>query len=67
MENENSLKNNLFKKSLLSSGNNFNSILLKTVPSTEINNMINNEKSDDIQEIYDRYNNLKKKINHLFK
>jgi hypothetical protein len=63
---ENSLKNNLFKESLLSSGNNLNSTLLKTVPSTEINNIIGNEKkSDDIQEIYDRYNDLKKKINLL--
>lgn len=63
---ENSLKNNLFKEPLLSSGTNINSILLKTIPSTEINNIIGSEKKlDDIQEIYDRYNNLKKKINLL--
>lgn len=64
---ENSIKNDLFKETLLSTGTNLNSTLLKTVPTTEINNIIGGEKkSDDIQEIYHKYNNLKKKINLLF-
>lgn len=63
---ENSSKNNLFKKTLLltETNTNINTTLLKTVPTTEIINIIGGEKKqNDIQEIYDRYNNLKKKIN----
>ena len=57
----NSMKNDLFKETLLSTG--INSGLLKTVPTTEIINIIEKDKKqDDIQEIYDKYNNLKKKI-----
>ena len=60
---ENSSKNNLFKESLLSTGTTLNTILLKTVPTTEINNIIGCEKKqEDIQEIHNKYNNLKKKI-----
>ena len=64
---ENLLKNDLFKETLLSTGTNLNSTLLKTVPTTEINLIIGYEKKqDDIQEIFDKYNNLKKKINLLW-
>lgn len=56
---ENLSKNNLFKESLLSTGN--NTTLLKTIHTTEINN-ITNKKQNDIQEIYDKYNNLNDKI-----
>ncbi len=65
----NSSQNNLFKERLLaSSESNLNSLssLLKTVPTTEINNIVDREKKlDNIQEIYDRYNILKKKIHLL--
>ena len=58
------LKNNSFKGTFLTTETTTNSTLLKTVPATEINNIIGGEKKqNDIQEIYDRYNNLKKKIN----
>lgn len=64
---ENSSNNNLLQETLLSTGTNLNSTLLKTVPSTEINNIIGGgEKYDDILEIHHKYNNLKKKINFLF-
>lgn len=64
---ENSLKNDLFKETLLSTGTNLNSTLLKTVPTTEINKIIGCEKKqDDIQEIFDKYKILKKKINLLW-
>ena len=63
---ENSSKNDLFKETLLSTGTNLNSTMLKTVPTTEINNIIGGgTKQDDIQEIYHKYNKLKKKINLL--
>lgn len=65
--------NNLFKETLLSSNvlnkNNKNNTseetFLKTVPTTEINNIIKDIKKDDIVEIFDKYNELKKKINAL--
>ena len=64
---KNSLKNDLFKEILLSTGTNLNSSLLKTVPTTEINAIIGCEKKpDDIQEIYNKYNNLKKKIHSIW-
>lgn len=64
---ENSSKNDLFKETLLSSGTNLNSTLLKTVPTTEINKIIEHgKKQDGMHEIYDKYNNLKKKIDLLF-
>lgn len=63
---ENSSKNDLFKETLLSTGTNLNSTMLKTVPTTEINDIIGGgAKQDDIQEIYHKYNKLKKKINLL--
>jgi hypothetical protein len=65
----NSSQNNLFKETLLASSEtnlNLVSSLLKTVPTTEINNIVVGEKKpDNIQEIYDRYNILKKKIHLL--
>jgi len=63
---KNSLKNNSFKETLLSTETNLNSTMLKTVPTTVINNIIGGgSKQDDIQEIYHKYNKLKKKINSL--
>ena len=66
---ENLLKNNLLKESLLSTNiknndkTNNNDTFFKTVSNTEINNIIGDEKtSDSIQEIYDKYNNVKEKI-----
>lgn len=64
---KNSSKNNLFRETLLSSETNLNSTLLETVPTTEINHIVGEEKKQDgMLEIYDKYNNLKKKINLLF-
>lgn len=66
---ENLLKNNFLKESLLSTNTknidktNNNDTFFKTVSNTEINNIIGDEKtSDSIQEIYDKYNNVKEKI-----
>lgn len=64
---KNSSKNNLFRETLLSSETNLNSTLLETVPTTEINYIVGEEKKQDgMLEIYDKYNNLKKKISLLF-
>lgn len=63
---DNSFNNILFKETLLSSKN-YNSFL-KTIPTTEINNNTKDiNKSKDIQEIYDKYNNLKNKIKLVWK
>lgn len=66
---ENLLKNNFLKESLLSTNTknidktNNNDTFFKTVSNTEINNIIGDEKkSDSIQEIHDKYNNVKEKI-----
>ncbi len=65
MENTNS--NVLFKESLLSSGIDVNNTCLKTVPTTEINNIIREDKKhDDMEEIKNKYEQLKNKINALW-
>lgn len=70
MENTNSNMNSnlnsniIFKESLLSSGEIINNSYLKTVPTTEINNIIKEEKKhNDIEEIKNKYEQLKNKIN----
>lgn len=61
----------LFKETLLSSciftnnndNDNNNNSLFKTIPTTEINNIIEkNKQFDEIEEIFHKYNNLKNKI-----
>lgn len=56
--------NSIFIETLLSTNKTFNNddTFLQTVPTSEINKLINKKDKNDIDEIFNKYNELFKKI-----